>query len=284
MFILLALCSALFLGLYDVAKKKSVSDNAVLPVLFLSVLFSTVIFSPFLFSSPLGFREHLLIFLKSLVVLTSWICGYFSIKHLPLTITANISATRPMMVLVGAIAIYGERLNGWQWAGVALSILSLYLLARTSKKEGFGIRDNKWFFIAVLAAVAGSASGLLDKYVMTQIKSPTLMLAWNNLYQTITMGTMLLLLWLPSRATTTPFQWRWSILAISVLLSLADYFYFSALVEAGSMISLVSITRRSSVVITFILGVLVFKERNIKSKLLDLILIIIGMMLIYIGT
>ena len=299
MFILFAFCSAMFLGLYDVAKKKSVTDNAVLPVLFLSVLFSTLIFSPFLLDSqfglgwfkgenmaaePLGLKEHGLVFFKSLIVLTSWICGYFSIKHLPLTITSNISATRPMMVLVGAIAIYGEKLNAWQWGGVLLSIVSLYLLSRVSRKEGYGFKSNKWFFMAVLAAVAGAASGLFDKYVMTQIESPTQLLAWNNLYQTGTMGLMLLLLWMPKRATTTPFRWSWYIVAISVMLSLADYFYFSALVEAGSMISLVSIVRRSSVVVSFFFGVLIFKERNVKAKLLDLLLIILGMVLIYLGT
>lgn len=78
---------------------------------------------------------HRWVVLKSLIVLLSWVFGYFAIAHLPLTIVGPINATRPVITLVGAMVVFGERLNGWQWAGVGLAILSVFLLAGSGKKE-----------------------------------------------------------------------------------------------------------------------------------------------------
>ena len=123
MWLLLAFVSAALLGLYDIAKKTSLKENAVLPVLFLNTLFSTLIFVPFIFMSRFdiaamensmfyvpeaGWEVHKFIILKAIIVLSSWICGYFAIKHLPLTIAGPINATRPVMVLVGAMLVFGE--------------------------------------------------------------------------------------------------------------------------------------------------------------------------------
>ena len=65
---------------------------------------------------------------------------------------------------------------------------------------------------------------------------------------------------------------------------MADFAYFSALHDAGSMISVVSLVRRSSVIISFACGAIIFKERNLKAKALDLGLILLGMAFIWIGT
>ena len=51
MWLLLAFLSAALLGFYDVFKKKSLRDNAVLPVLFLNTVFSSLIFLPFILVS-----------------------------------------------------------------------------------------------------------------------------------------------------------------------------------------------------------------------------------------
>ena len=48
MWLILAFLSAAFLGVYDSLKKKSLRDNAVLPVLFLNTLFCSLIFLPFI--------------------------------------------------------------------------------------------------------------------------------------------------------------------------------------------------------------------------------------------
>lgn len=298
MWLLLAFFSAAFLGFYDVFKKMSLKENAVLPVLFLNTVFCGLIFLPFIlisYGSPellqdtlfyvpsVGLKSHGLIFLKSIIVLTSWVFGYYGIKHLPITIVGPINATRPVMVLVGAMLIFGERLNLYQWIGVLLAISSLYMLSRSGKKEGINFVHNKWIFFVAMAAIAGATSGLYDRYLL-RIVEPMVVQSWFNIYQIFIMGSILLFIWFPRRKENTPFKWRWTILFISLFLSVADFAYFYALSFEDSMISIVSMVRRGSVIVSFLFGALVFKERNLKSKAIDLAFVLIGMIFLYWGT
>ena len=298
MWLLLAFCSAALLGFYDVFKKKSLNNNAVLPVLGLNTLFSSLIFLPLILISAYapsvlngsifyvpeaGWEVHKFIILKSFIVLSSWIFGYFGMKHLPLTIVGPINATRPVMTLVGAMLIFGERLNMYQWIGVLLAIVSFFMLSRSGKKEGIDFKHDKWIWFIVLAAVLGAASGLYDKYLMGRFNNMVVQ-AWYNIYQLFIMGGVLMMLWLPKRKTTTPFRWDWCIILISIFLSAADFVYFYALGIDGSMISIVSMVRRGSVIVSFLFGAMVFREKNLKSKAVDLILVLIGMFFLYLGS
>lgn len=291
------------LGLYDVSKKQSLSGNAVIPVLFLNTLFCSLIFLPLVVGSALGWigRDALLyiplqgwevqqyVLLKSCIVLSSWLCAYFGMKHLPLTLVGPINATRPVMVLVGAILVFGERLNLLQWVGVGLAILSFFMLSRSGKKEGIDFKHNRWVFCIVLGAVLGAASGLFDKYLMAPQQNGGIGLdrmvvqSYYNFYQCLMMLVMLLVLWWPRREKGEPFRWRWSILLISIFLSIADFVYFYALSMDGAMVSVVSLARRSSVVVSFLVGAILFKEKNLRSKALDLVLVILSMLCLYFG-
>ena len=298
MWLLLAFLSAALLGFYDAFKKESLRDNAVLPVLFLNTVFSSLVFLPFIllsfvapdvlhgtmFDMPVaGWEEHKYILLKSFIVLSSWIFGYFGMKHLPLTIVGPINATRPVMVLIGALLVFGERLNLYQWIGVLLAVLSFFMLSRSGKKEGIDFRHNKWILFIVLAAVMGAISGLYDKYLMTRLH-PMLVQSWYNVYQVFIMCPIILLLWYPQRKTSTPFRWEWTIVGISLFLCAADFAYFYALSNEDSNISNVSMVRRGSVVVSFLFGALFFHEKNLKSKAVDLILVLIGMFFLYLGS
>ena len=294
MWLSLAFLSAALLGLYDVAKKKSLSGNAVLPVLLLNTLFSSLLFLPAILSAELGLgwfdstplaasrgtaEAHAMVAVKSVIVLTSWIFGYFGMKHLPLTIVGPVNATRPVLVLVGALAVFGERLNGFQWIGVALALTSLVLLSRSGRREGVDFRHNVWILCLAAAAVTGAASGLYDKYIMTRL-DPAFVQSWYNLYQLGMMAVVTALLWLPRRAAS-PFRWSWVIPLISVFLSAADFAYFCALREPDAMISVVSMVRRGSVVVSFLCGALLFGERNLRAKAVDLGFVLLGMLFLW---
>ena len=304
MWLILAFLSAALLGFYDSFKKKALEGNAVIPILFLNTLFSSLIFLPFiivsyttdaldgsLFHVAIGGRAtHKYIVLKSFIVLSSWILGYFGMKHLPRTIVGPINATRPVMVLVGALLIFGERLNIWQWLGVALAVISFFMLSRSGKKEGIDFKRDHWIWMIVGAALLGAVSGLYDKYLMA---SPAdggvgldkmIVQSWYNIYQCFMMGAMLLLLWWPNRKNTTPFRWHWCIVFISIFLSAADFVYFYSLSLPGAMISIVSMIRRGSVVVSFLFAALAFHEKNLKSKVVDLALVLLGMVCLYIGS
>lgn len=304
MWLLLAFLSAAGLGIYDSLKKKSLKNNAVIPVLFLNTLFSSLIFLPFIVLSSSttwldgsifhvgtgGWEVHKYVVLKAFIVLSSWVLGYFGMKHLPLTIVGPINATRPVMVLVGALLIFGERLNVWQWIGVLLAVASFLMLSRSGRKEGIDFKHDVWIYMIVGAAVLGAISGLYDKYIMAPVSEGgvgldrMLVQSWYNIYQCGMMLAMLLLLWWPKRHQTTAFRWDWSIIGISVFLSAADFMYFYALSLPAAMISIVSMVRRGSVVVSFICGALFFHEKNLKAKAFDLALVLLGMLFLYIGS
>jgi drug/metabolite transporter (DMT)-like permease len=304
MWLLLAFLSAAFLGVYDSLKKRALKDNAVIPILFLNTLFSSLIFLPFIALSGTtglldgsifhvasgGWEMHKYIVLKAVIVLSSWILGYFGMKHLPLTIVGPINATRPVMVLVGALLVFGERLNAWQWIGVLLAVASFLLLSRSGKKEGIDFKHDHWIYMIVGSAALGAVSGLYDKYLMAPESEGGVGLdrmmvqSWYNIYQCFMMLAMLLLLWWPKRNHTTPFHWDWSIIGVSLFLSTADFMYFYSLSLPTAMISIVSMVRRGSVIVSFLCGAMFFREKNLRAKAVDLALVLLGMIFLYIGS
>lgn len=304
MWLSLAFLSAALLGFYDVFKKRSLRDNAVIPVLFLNTLICSLIFMPLIVGSAVGWLGpesvvyipaggwdvHKYILVKSFIVLGSWLLGYVGMKHLPLTIVGPINATRPVMTLIGAMLVYGERLNGWQWAGVVLAVVSFLMLSRSGKKEGIRFAHNRWIYCIVGAALLGAVSGLYDKFLMAPVGEGGVGLdkmavqGWYNVYQCVMMGAMVVLLWWPVRRRTAPFRWDAAIPLISIFLTAADLAYFYALSQPGAMISVVSMVRRGSVVVSFLFAALVFKEKNLRAKAVDLVLVLLGMVCLWIGS
>ena len=284
---LLAFCSAALLGGYDSFKKISLKDNAVVPVLLLNTVLSALIFSPFLFSTGWGgWAVQKYILLKSALVLSSWMAGYFAMKNLPLTIVGPINATRPVLVLLGAIVIFDEHLNTLQWSGVLLAMVAYFLMRLNGHREGIK-PGNKWLVCLILAVILGAASGLYDKFLMSPERlglDRSQVLAWYTLYQAGMMALVLLFLWLPVKHKTTPFRWDWSIPFISIFLCAADYLYMQALSQPDALIAVVSMIRRGSVLVSFAIGAFLLKEKNIRSKALDLILLLASMVLLYFGS
>ena len=292
------LISALFLGIYDIFKKKSLNGNAVMPVLFFSTLTSTIIFLPVvigsiyfpafftqigLFSPTLNITEHLQVLLKSAIVVSSWTLAFFAVKNLPVTIFAPIRSTGPLWTLVGALIIFRESLNALQWIGVTLTLLFFYLFSTAGKLEGIEFRKNKWIFLIIGATILGAISGLYDKFIISRIDRIAVQ-AWFSFYQVAILLPVLGIFWYPNRKNTSPFKWRWAIPAIGITLVVADFLYFYALSLEGSMISMLSALRRSSVLVTFILGAMLFSEQNLKQKGIYLAGILTGILLITLGS
>lgn len=302
MWLSFAFLSAVLLGFYDSCKKQALGGNAVIPVLFLNTLFCSLIFVPFIvlsYCSPVlddsifkvadygGWAVQKWILLKSVIVLSSWTLVYYGMKHLPLTIVGPINATRPVLVLLGAMLIFGEKLNCLQWTGVLLAVVSFFMLSRSGKKEGIDFEHNVWIYAVVGAAILGAVSGLYDKFLMNPnglALDKMAVQSWYNIYQCGMMGVMMMLIWYPNRRKTTPFRWKWSIIFISIFLSVADFVYLYALSMPGAMISIVSMVRRGSVIVSFLFAALVFKEKNLRSKAVDLALVLLGMVFLYLGS
>lgn len=291
MWVILALVSALCLGFYDIFKKLSVRRNDVLMVLMLNTVFGALYMSPFLIEGishgNWGFGNtvtgHLQILLKSAIVLGSWLLGYFAIKHLPLTVQGPINASRPVIVLVGALLIFGERLNWIQWLGITLGFASLFFISRIGAKEGFSIKHSKWIWMSIGATFLGAISALYDKYLLKSF-SPIEVQGWYSLYQCFIMVITISIIKGNKKQIGDKFVWRWTIPCIALFLTVADMAYFYSLSLDGSMVAIVSMIRRVSVIVSFLYGVIALHEKNIKPKLIDLSILLVSLALLVIGS
>jgi len=287
--------SAVFLGIYEVIKKHALRDNAVWLVLLFGTFSSALLFLPFitlsytglipsdgfLFIPTISVREHLLILLKTCIVLTSWIFSYFSLKHLPITIASPIRATAPLWTLMGALVIYNEQLNLVRWIGLVVTLFFFFLFSIAGRKEGISFNNNKWVWFAVLGTIFAAISALFDKFIIRQVDRMAVQ-AFFSIYQVVLLVPVVYII---RRLMARPpkLKWRWSIPMIGLTLVVADFLYFYALDFPDSLISVVSVLRRGSVVVSFFFGALVFKELNIGRKALLLAGILTGIVILFLG-
>lgn len=294
MWIFLALASALLLGVYDIFKKISIKENAVIPVLAGSIFISAFLLSCCILLShthpelmrrvdfyvpSINWETHLSIFIKASIVLGSWISAYFGMKYVPLTIFSPIRATQPIWTVLGAFLLFSEHLTTLQIIGITITISAFYLFSLIGIKEGFSLKNNKWVWLIILATLLGSASGLYDKHLMTNYDRVAVQV-YSTIYQAIIMLFILFFVWYPQRKKSTAFQWRWSIVGIAIFLTLADYLYFWALSQEGALISIISTIRRSGAIVPFLYGALFLHEKNLLKKGILLIFILLGVFLL----
>jgi bacterial/archaeal transporter family protein len=286
----LILLSSVTLGLYDVAKKHAVSKNGIMPVLALSTLTGTIlVVLTQLFSGTatasfvIAKHQFLLLALKSMLVAGSWMFAYYGMRALPITLYAPIRGSQPFWTLVGALLLFGEIPSGFQWIGIAVVIIGYWLFSTMGKLEGIRFTANKGVFQVFAATILGAASGLYDKYLLQPCHlGPGLVQFWFQIDLVAIIGSVWLVQHL-SGLSRTRFLWRWSIPLTGALLVLSDWFYFSALHESGTLISVLSPMRRSNAVISFLIGGLIFKDANRRKKGVAMVCIIIGVIILAIG-
>lgn len=274
MWLWFSVCSAVLLGLYDVTKKQALKRNDALWILLCASAMTSVFLCPFLSEGSL--KDHLMLVVKGVLVSSSWLSGMIALKLLPLTTVSTIKASRPMFVVIFSIILFGERLNLWQWIGVILVIAALYFLGRSSKKEGIQFTRDKGIIWMLVSVLTGSASALYDKHILFTLE-PLFVQSWGNVYITLIFGLILLLKHLRGgEGAVRKFTWDWKLLLIAVLITISDALYFYSIKDDGALLAVISMIRRSSVVITFLFGALVFKEHNIRDKAIDLFILMCG--------
>ncbi len=295
--IVASLLSALFLGCYELGTKHAVRDNAVLPVLFFANVCSATVWAGLLAAAalapgalpapllvaPLTWHQHALLLLKSALVASSWVCSYFAIKHLPVSLASPVRATGPVWTLLGAVLVLGERPTLLEGLGIVVTLASFFGLSLAGAREGIHFHRNKWIGFLVAGTLLGALSGLYDKVLLGRLGfSAATVQCWFSVY--------LSLLFLPLAAgwklrlwPRHEFHWRWSILVVSFALLLADFVYFDALRNPAALVSLVSSLRRGSVLVAFAGGLLLFGEVNSRQKLLAVLGVLAGIVLTILG-
>ncbi len=296
MWMYLGLLAALFLGLHNLCKKHAVQGNEVFPVLLGTITAGFLLLLPFylisnfnpefalkigLYINTIPLKVHGFIFIKSMIMASSWVLAYQALKHLPITIVTPIRSAGPFFTFIGAIIIYKEMPNTLQWIGFFIIIFSVLLYSKVGKKEGINFKSNKWIFAIIGATFLGASSGLYDKFlIQTLALTPQTLQFWFCFYTILILLVILAITWFPKAEKRKAFIWRWSIPAVGVLLQLADYFYFKALQDEDALIMILSAIKRSQILIAVLIGGIIFKEKNKRKKLIPLIGILLGVGLI----
>ncbi len=306
MWTVLAFVSALCLGFYDISKKIALRENRVVDVLTISVCVSSLFLSiPLIFSRlcpemmlgthfyvpSLDGTAHAYTILKSIIVLSSWFFGYISLKHLPISVVSPMQATRPMWTLVGALLLFNERLNGWQWVGILLAIGSIFVFSFRRKTISNALStntNNKYYYICLaFAIISGACSGLYDKYLMRQYDHNAV-----QVYYTFYQAIMMLIAWAIFNRKNIKYQISnlrfikriGVIVLISLFLIVSDNVYMLALRDPDSMIAVVSTIRRGGAVIGFAYGLLFLKEPDPVRKLCCMGGILAGLICLAMGS
>ena len=314
MWTVLAFVSALCLGFYDISKKIALRENRVVDVLTISVCVSSLFLSiPLIFSRlcpemmlgthfyvpSLDGTAHAYTILKSIIVLSSWFFGYISLKHLPISVVSPMQATRPMWTLVGALLLFNERLNGWQWVGILLAIGSIFVFSFRRKTISNALStntNNKYYYICLaFAIISGACSGLYDKYLMRQYDHNAV-----QVYYTFYQAIMMLIVWVIFNRKNIKYQISYPkgtitsnlrfikrigvIVLISLFLIVSDNVYMLALRDPDSMIAVVSTIRRGGAVIGFAYGLLFLKEPDPVRKLCCMGGILAGLVCLAMGS
>ena len=302
MWTILAFISALCLGFYDISKKIALRDNRVVDVLTLSVCVSALLLSVPLWLSrlcpemmsgthfyvpALDLQAHLYTVLKSVIVLSSWVFAYISLKHLPLSVVSPVQATRPMWTLVGALLIFGERLNTWQWIGILLAIGTIFVLSFKNKSSIIHYKSsiqNRYYIALALAILIGACSGLYDKYLMRRYDHNAV-----QVYYTFYQAVMMLIVWCVVNQKSKIKNLKsikniWAIVLISLFLIVSDNVYMLALRDPDSLIAVVSTIRRGGAVIGFAYGLIFLKENDPWRKVVSMIGILAGLICLAIGS
>lgn len=275
------LASSASLSLYDLCKKASVKNNAVFPTLFFSTLSAWGLLTVVLLGSrglvpalSLPPRHIALLSVKSILVAASWTATYQALKTLPITCAAPIRATGPLWTLIGAILLFAEIPTPLQGLGMLLVLSGCYFFSRQASRDATIEHGKKAVLLAFAGTMLGSCSALYDKYLLQGLGLDTLHVLWWFL------GGMCILFAFPARFSCRNFQWRATIPLTGILLAVSDACYFSAIATPDARISVLSLIRRTSLVMTFFIGGAIFRETDIGRKSFALAFILAGVALL----
>ena len=88
------------------------------------------------------------------------------------------------------------------------------------------------------------------------------------------MAVLFWFIWFPNRQKQ-PFEWRWGIIAMAVFVTVADVIYLTGLKQDAAVIVLIPLILYGvRLVVSFVYGIFGFKEQNIKSKIIPLLMVL----------
>ena len=217
------------------------------------------------------------ILVKSSSIFFAWILSFTVLKKLPISTYGLTDMSRVIFSTLMGVIFLHESLTIKGIFSLLLVVSGLYIANRktTTNKEGYQI-SHIWLLF--LACFLNAVSGTLDKYIMS---SGTITSSALQFWFMLTLSLMYLAYIIVKKeklelkkALKNPW-----IYALSFSLVLGDRLLFIANSDPASKVTIMTLIKQSSAVVTIVLGKILYHEKHIVKKLLCALIILIGIAL-----
>lgn len=275
MWILLTAFYGLAKGARDGLKKKALQKSGMMEVLFFHTALAFIITIPFshdIFGIPPIY--HLWVFCKSFVIFLAWIMAFASIKKMPVSLYGVTDSARVLFSTALALIFLGERMTVHKSIGLALVLCGIIIANSGHYKDDEKIK-LKYTVLALGSCLLNSVSGFMDKKLLiTGDIDASQLQFWYMLYLTLLYGLYILAAKVPISVKTL--KTNYWIVILSVLFVAADRALFIANEDPASQVTVMTLIKQSSVVITVLTGKFIFHEKHILKRAICAVTVVIG--------
>ena len=288
------LVAGVFLGCWDISKKLALRGQNVIAVLTAYSILSFVLVAYEMRNAVLiSGNTILLLALKSLIIYIGWNFMFLALQQLPISVITPFNTVTPLFSIILDIIVLGEVLEPMQWVGIAIMFVAYYFISKVGKFEVKHIFRNKYFYYMIIGSVLNAVTSLIDKIAIGQVTATlTLKGMDSKLTSSIVQVWFLFFMMLFYVLTylgrkyiqkeALKLKWDWNILWMSLCIILADRIYFAGLNMPNTPISIAMPLRSVSIVVSVLVGGLIFKEPNLKKKVLCTGILIVGILMLFI--
>jgi len=290
--ILLVLFYGLAKGVRDVIKKKALTKNTVMEVLFVYTLIAFLFCIPELPEAikPMPNKYFFLIGFKSFVIFLAWILSFKAIDQIPISIYGVVDLSRIIFSTLFGIFVLHETITLNSSIGFVLVIFGLLFLKiyptikekQASNNEGKSSSNyykeyiqSKYIIMCLCSCLLNAVSGCLDKVYMADITASQLQF-WYMFYLTLMYGLYFIITRIKINISVWKNIWIW---LLSILFFLADKALFIANGHVDSKVTIMTLIKQSACIVSILAGKFVFKEKNIGYKLFCALIILIGIVI-----
>lgn len=276
MWIWLVLLYGALKGAREICKKKALTVNTTMEVLFVYTLLSFIFVVPDCKNAMgLEIRYYGYILIKSFVIFLAWIFSFIAIKKLPISLYGVLDLSRVLFATLLGTLILKEVMTPLHMAGLALVCLGLLLLKFGKNKEGSSVTPL-YVILAFASCVLNAISGFLDKVLMKDINSSQLQF-WYMLFLVLMYLLYILITRTPINfKTALKNKWIW---ILSLMFVIGDRALFIGNASPDSQISIMTLLKQIGCIVTIAAGKFIFKEKNTTHKFICAGIIIAGIVL-----
>lgn len=279
----LALISAFFSAIAAISEKKTLFKEKALSFSAIFAIFNLFLVIPFFFFidfQTLSISGLIVLFIKSILAGTAFLCVMNGIKNLELSSALPLLVLTPGLVAIFAFIFLKESLNIKEILGIIFLIIGSYvLLINKNKKIIQSIKEiikSKGHYSIGLALLLFTTTSILDKIILHKYKvPPTAFMGFQHLFFAIIFIVFLLFV-KEKYALKKSLKQSWKLILIVSFATIIYRYSYILAVKSSQSVAMVISLKRLSVFFAAIVGGTLFQERRLIRKLIATIIMLIG--------